>query len=122
MPPAGMVGRIDRFEPRAGGTYMMTLAYVDADHATAGKTTQSADVVRGRFVELLPNERIVQLVEFQSDDPAFAGEMKVTWSLRAVAEGTHVTVTCENVPVGIRREDHEAGLRSTLDNLAAFLE
>jgi hypothetical protein len=26
------------------------------------------------------------------------------------------------VPLGIRPDDHEAGFRSTLDNLAAFLE
>ena len=33
-----------------------------------------------------------------------------------------VTVRCENVPTGIRREDHQAGLTSTLSNLAAFAE
>jgi len=36
--------------------------------------------------------------------------------------GTLVTVRCENVPAGIRREDHQAGLSSTLNNLAALAE
>ncbi len=33
-----------------------------------------------------------------------------------------VTVTAENVPNGISRADHDAGLRSSLDNLAGFVE
>jgi Activator of Hsp90 ATPase homolog 1-like protein len=64
----------------------------------------------------------VQLVEFESDDPAFSGEMKMTWTFTAVPEGTEVSILAENVPEGIRPEDHEAGFRSTLDNLAAFTE
>ena len=122
LPPAGMTARIDAFEPRAGGAYRMALTYDQPDHAAPGKTSQHADVVRGRFLELVPDERIVQLVEFESKDPAFAGEMEMTWLLTAVPGGTHVAILCENVPEGIRHEDHEAGLRSTLENLAAFTE
>lgn len=36
--------------------------------------------------------------------------------------GTKVTITCENVPEGIRQEDHDAGLQSTLKNLVIFVE
>ncbi|MDB6103564.1 MAG: Aha1 domain family protein [Gammaproteobacteria bacterium] len=64
----------------------------------------------------------MQLVEFESDDPAFGGAMKMTWTLTAVPGGTEVAILCENVPEGIRHEDHAAGLKSTLENLAAFLE
>jgi len=35
-----------------------------------------------------------------------------------VATGTRVTVRAENVPAGIRKQDHDAGLRSSLENLA----
>lgn len=38
------------------------------------------------------------------------------------SEGTEVTIVCEDVPEGIRQEDHEAGLNSTLENLAVFTE
>ena len=48
--------------------------------------------------------------------------MKMTWTLTRVPGGTEASIRGENVPEGIRREDHEAGFRSTLENLAAFTE
>ena len=45
------------------------------------KTSQHSDVVRGRFLKLVADERIVQLVEFESEDPAFAGAMRMFSSL-----------------------------------------
>jgi uncharacterized protein YndB with AHSA1/START domain len=122
LPPEGMKGHIYAFDAREGGAYQMSLTYVGTDHSTLGKTSEHADVVRGIFLKLVPDERIVQLVEFESEDPAFAGAMTMTWTLVAVPEGTKVTIVCENVPEGIRQEDHDAGLRSTLENLAAFTE
>jgi uncharacterized protein YndB with AHSA1/START domain/uncharacterized damage-inducible protein DinB len=122
LPPHGMNARAEHYEPRPGGTYRIVLSYQSAHHSTLGKTSDDSDVVRGRFIELVPNERIVQLVEFESEDPAFAGEMKMTWTLTAVPTGTEVSIRCENVPEGIRPEDHEAGFRSTLENLTAFTE
>jgi uncharacterized protein YndB with AHSA1/START domain len=121
LPPEGMTGRFDAFEPRAGGAYRMTLTYADAEDAP-GKSSDDSDVVEGVFVELVPDARIVQRAEFQSDDPALAGAMTITWRLDPVDAGTRVTVTCEDVPVAIPRKDHLAGLRSTLENLAAFVE
>ena len=44
------------------------------------------------------------------------------WALEPQAEGTALNVTAENVPAGIRPEDHKAGLASSLSNLAAMLE
>jgi uncharacterized protein YndB with AHSA1/START domain len=122
LPPKGMSGRIDAFDAREGGTYRMTLTYENADHPPLGKTSESSDTVEGRFLELVPDDRIVQAVEFESDDPASAGTMTMTWSLAAVPGGTEVTIICVNVPDGIRQEDHDAGLKSSLDNLAAFVE
>lgn len=122
LPPKGMRGRVDTYDPREGGAYRLVLTYEHPDHSAPGKTAEHSDVVRGRFLELVPNARIVQLVEFESEDPAFAGEMKMTWTLTAVPGGTNVAIRCENVPRGIRPEDHEAGFRSTLENLAAFAE
>jgi hypothetical protein len=68
-----MQGRIDSFDPREGGMYRMALTYEQPVHSVAGKTSQHSDVVRGRFLKLVADERIVQLVEFESEDPAFAG-------------------------------------------------
>jgi uncharacterized protein YndB with AHSA1/START domain len=122
LPPKGMTARLDGYEPREGGRYRMILTYDQTDHSAPGKTSEHSDAVRGRFLELIPNERIVQLVEFESKDPAFTGEMKMTWTFTAAPAGTRVSVRCENVPEGIRPEDHEAGLKSTLENLAALTE
>jgi uncharacterized protein YndB with AHSA1/START domain len=88
----------------------------------ARKTSEDADEVEVRFVRLVPHERIEQAVTFESDDPAFSGEMRIVWILDSVQEGTLVTVRCENVPAGIEAEDHQAGLKSTLSNLTAFAE
>jgi len=122
LPPRGMKGRVYEFDAREGGVYRMSLTYVESDHSPRGKTSDHTDVVRGRFLELIPDERIVQLIEFESKDPAFAGPMTIKWTLADVLGGTDVTILCENVPEGIRPNDHEAGIRSTLENLAAFTE
>lgn len=122
LPPEGMKGRIDAFDARPGGVYRMTLAFLAPDHRTPGKTSAHEDVVEGRFLQLVPNERIVQAATFDSDDPQFAGEMVMTWLLEAGPEGTRVTIFCENVPPGISKEDHDAGLASSLSNLAAYVE
>lgn len=109
------------FTFREGGTYRMRLTYNEPQH-TPGKTSEDADEVEIRFVKLVPHERIEQAVTFESDDPAFSGEMRITWILEPVRTGTLVTVRCEDVPAGIEAEDHQAGLQSTLSNLAAFAE
>ncbi|WP_054860810.1 SRPBCC domain-containing protein [Gracilibacillus sp. JCM 18860] len=121
LPPKGMSGHIDTFNPREGGTYQLTLTY-EMDPSAPGKTTENTDVAQGKFLELVPNKRIVQSVEFNSDDPAFSGEMIQKWLFEDISEGTKVTIICENVPEGIRKEDHDIGLRSTLENLAIFTE
>jgi uncharacterized protein YndB with AHSA1/START domain len=122
LPPRGMKGRVDAFDARKGGAFRMSLTYVDSGHSPRGKTSEHTDVSRGRFLELVPDERIVQLIEFETKDPALAGPMMIIWTLADVPEGTEVTILCENAPEGIRPEDHEAGFRSTLENLAAFAE
>lgn len=121
LPPDGMTGEIYEFDARVGGVYRMALTY-RGDHPNAGKTFDDTDVVEGRFAELVPNDRVVQIVTFQSDDPAFAGEMRMTWSLSPAAGGTDVSIVAENVPSGISKADHDVGLRSALENLARFVE
>lgn len=78
LPPEGMEGRIDAFDAREGGTYRMTLTYTDPDHP-AGKTSDNSDVAQGEFLELVPGKRIVQRIVFESEDPAFAGAMVMTF-------------------------------------------
>ena len=121
LPPKGMSVHMDVFNPREGGAYKMTLRY-ESDHSNPGKTSDHTDVSQGTFLELVPDTKIVLAGQFDSEDPAFSGEMIQTWYLEAVLEGTKVTIICENVPEGIRKEDHDEGLSSTLENLAQFIE
>ncbi len=121
LPPAGMSGRIEDFDPRPGGGFRMELTYREADSGH-GKTSETTDVTDVRFDELVPDERIVQFVDFNSDDPAFLGTMVMTWRLEPVPEGTRVTIEATDVPPGIRPEDHEVGLTSSLAHLAAHVE
>lgn len=125
LPPDGMSGRIERWDPRPGGGFRMVLTYLDACDDPAGspgKTSDATDVVDVRFTGLVPSERVVQQAVFESDDPSYAGTMTMTWHLAAVDGGTAVTVTATGVPPGIGRADHEAGIASSLAHLASYLE
>ena len=51
-----------------------------------------------------------------SEDAAFSGEMIQIWHLKAVLGGTKVTIVCEHVPEGIRKENHNEGLGAKLEN------
>lgn len=120
LPPEGMTGEMLAFDAKAGGGYTMALRH-DED-GQAGKTSAHEDVVAVRFLKLVPEKLILQAADFVSDDPAFAGTMTMIWSFEAAGEGARVAISCENVPQGIARRDHVAGLKSSLANLAAFVE
>ena len=40
--------------------------------------------------------------------------MTMSWILRAVDNGTEISIVCENVPAGISEHDHAEGLQSSL--------
>jgi uncharacterized protein YndB with AHSA1/START domain len=119
-PPQGMQCEIYEFNPTPGGTFRMSYNYKEP--GASGKSTEHADIFHGHFAELIPHQRIVEIVEFESEDPAFAGEMKITTTLVPEQHGTNVNVVCENVPEGITAEDHKKGIQSSLANLARYVE
>jgi len=119
--PRGMTARVLRFEPRIGGEFAMEFTYSDAT-ANPGKSGDGRDVFRGSFVELVPNERIVERIAFESDDPAFQGVMTIVTEFTPDRDGTRVTIACHDVPAGISAADHAEGIASSLKNLAAFVE
>ena len=120
LPPEGMTGHFEHFEPRAGGSYRMTLTYVDPS-SSGGKSSADSDVVEGHFVELILDDRVVQAAEFHSSDPSFAGTMIITWSVTEADTGTRVDVIADDVPPGISADDHVSGMNSSLSNLAGYL-
>ena len=121
LPPDGMSGRFERFDARPGGSYRLVLTYADGSTAQ-GKATGDADIVEARFLDVVPGARVVQAVDFVSDDPAYAGTMTMTWEVTAVDAGTRVDIRADDVPAGISAEDHAAGLASSLANLATCVE
>ena len=121
LPPAGMSARFERFDLRPGGSYRLVLTYAD-DSGAPGKASADTDIVDARFVDVVPGVRVVQAVDFVSDDPAFDGTMTMTWEVTAVEGGTRVDITATDVPSGISAEDHAVGLESSLANLATYVQ
>ncbi len=122
LPPDTMRGTVHIFEPREGGLFRLSLTYQNQEDVGRGKTSEDTDTVQGKFVELVPFEKIVWAVEFESEEPGFAGEMSITTRFTDADGGTEVIMLCEDIPEGISLEDNETGGRSSLRNLAALLE
>jgi uncharacterized protein YndB with AHSA1/START domain/uncharacterized glyoxalase superfamily protein PhnB len=118
--PAGMTCRVHAFDSREGGAFRISLTY---DEPTGtGKTTAHTDTYHGRFVKLVPDEQVVEVMEFETDDAAMRGEMTVTYTLTDAGGGTDVVAVHDNVPPGVSPADNEAGWRQALDKLAALVE
>jgi uncharacterized protein YndB with AHSA1/START domain len=118
--PTDMTCEVHTFEPQEGGAVRISLSY-EAPTAT-GKTTAHTDTYHGRFVKLIPNEEIVEAVEFETADPTMQGEMTITTTFRDVDGGTEVISIHENVPPGITPGDNELGWMDAFDKLAALVE
>ena len=120
MVPTGMTSHVHAFEGSEGGTFRISLTY-DAPTGV-GKTTAHTDTFHGRFVKLVPNERVVETVEFETADPALRGEMTITITLADADGGTEVLAVHDGLPRGLSTADNEAGWRLSLAKLAALVE
>src|ERR1700724_1722501 len=96
--PTGMTSRVHVFEPREGGSFRVSLTY-DGPTGT-GKTTAHTDTYHGHFVKLVPNEQVVEVLEFETTDPELRGEMTITTTLADADGGTDVLVVHEGIPGG----------------------
>ena len=121
MVPAGMTSQVHAFDAREGGRFRISLTY-DAPTGT-GKTTAHTDTYHGRFVMLVPDEQVVEVVEFETTDPALQGEMTITITLTDGDDnGTVVFAVHDNLPPGLSPADNDAGWQSSLAKLAALVE
>ncbi|KVO42641.1 SRPBCC family protein [Burkholderia ubonensis] len=118
--PDGMTCRVDAFDAREGGAFRITLTY-DAP-TDAGKTTARTDSYHGRFVTLVPNELVVEIDAFETDDPALRGAMTITITLSDDAGGTRIDAVHDGLPPGVPAADNETGWRMALAKLAALVE
>ena len=118
--PTGMRSEVHELDAREGGSLRVSLTYEDTDRA--GKTTAHTDTYRGRFVKLVPDEQVVEELEFESSQEALQGTMRITITLSDAGGGTELVAVHEGVPAGVAPADNEAGWSISLAKLAAMLE
>jgi uncharacterized protein YndB with AHSA1/START domain len=118
--PTGMTSHVHEFDAREGGSFRISLTY-DVSNGT-GKSTAHTDTYHGHFVKLVPNERVVEVLEFETTDPELRGEMTITTTLADADDGTDVHVVHDGIPRGVPATDNETGTRMSLANLAALVE
>jgi uncharacterized protein YndB with AHSA1/START domain len=112
MVPTGMTSHVHAFDGREGGSFRISLTY-DGPTGT-GKTSAHTETYDGRFVKLVPNEQVVEVVEFETPDPALRGEMTITIALTEAGGGTDVLAVHDGLPPGLSPADNEADWRSSL--------
>jgi uncharacterized protein YndB with AHSA1/START domain len=118
--PTGMTSHVHAFDAREGGTFRISLTY-DVPTGT-GKTSAHTDTYHGRFAKLVPNEQVVEVVEFETTEPELRGEMTIAISLADADGGTDVLAVHDGLPRGVPTADNEAGWREALAKLAALVE
>lgn len=120
MVPDGMTSEVHAFDAREGGAFRISLTY-DKPTGT-GKSSAQTDTFHGRFVKLVPDEQVVEAIEFETPDPKMQGEMVVTYTLVDAGGGTDVHAVHDHVPAGVSPEDNELGWRMSLGKLARLAE
>jgi uncharacterized protein YndB with AHSA1/START domain len=120
MVPDGMTSQVHAFEARQGGAFRISLTY-DAPTAT-GKTSAHTDTYHDRFVALVPDAQVVEVIEFETADPAMQGEMTITFTLVDGGGGTDLIAVHDGLPPGLSAADNETGWQMSLGKLAALVE
>ncbi|MEO3780175.1 SRPBCC family protein [Micromonospora sp. B11E3] len=118
--PDGMSSQVHEFDPREGGSFRVSLTYDTGDGT--GKSGAHTDTYRGRFRKLVPDEQVVEELEFETDDPALRAVMTMTTTLTDADGGTEVLIVHEGIPDAIPAADNESGTRMALANLARLVE
>lgn len=111
LPPNGFTGKVHQLEAKVGGTYKMSFTNF---------STGSSHSFGGKYLELVPNERIRNTDVF--DDPNLTGEMITTVVLKKVSCGTEVNISQEGIPDMIPPEACYLGWQESLVLLAKLVE
>ncbi len=110
LPPNGFTCKVHSFDPKVGGAYKMSFTNF---------TTGNSHSWTGKFVELVPGERVVYADRF--DDPNMPGEMVVTVTLKKAMVGTELRIEQTNVPAAIPLEACYLGWQESLEYLAKLV-
>jgi uncharacterized protein YndB with AHSA1/START domain len=111
LPPNGFTGRVHHMDAKVGGSYKMSFT-----NFTSGNSHSFG----GKYLELVPNERIRHTDRF--DDPNLPGEMQVTITLKKVSCGTEINIVQEGIPDVIPPEGCCLGWQESLTLLALLVE
>ncbi|MDN3667990.1 SRPBCC family protein [Echinicola jeungdonensis] len=122
LAPGKMKGKVHDFDFKVGGGYKISLFYPSSEKESKGKTKDNEDRFEVKFIEIIPNLKIVQAVNFDSSDPDYLGEMTMEVTFTPINGSTKVTFLFKNIPHGIKPEDNEAGTLSSLEKLAKYVE
>jgi uncharacterized protein YndB with AHSA1/START domain len=118
--PPGMTSEVHEWDAREGGRLRVSLTYSGDG---VGKTTAHTDTYSGYFAELVPDQKVVEVDEFESDDPDMRKPMTITVTLTdGVDGGTDLVAVHEGVPPGVSPADNEYGWTMSLAKLAALVE
>jgi len=120
MVPDGMTSQVHEFDAREGGVFRISLTYETSN--AIGKTSAHTDTYHGRFVKLVPDTTVVQVMEFETEDPTMQGEMTVSYTLRDAHGGTDIAAVHDGVPRGVSPQDNETGWSMSLGKIAKLLE
>jgi len=118
--PDDMECLVRTFDAREGGEFRISLTYKDAGRT--GKSAGRTDTYHGRFLRLIPDEQVVETMQFETDDPAMRQPMTLTTTLHDAADGTEVVMLHEGVPDVVSPTDNELGTRMALASLARLVE
>jgi uncharacterized protein YndB with AHSA1/START domain/precorrin-6B methylase 2 len=118
--PTGMTVHVHEFDAREGGAFRISL--FSQEPTGTGKSSAQTDTYHGRFVRLVANEQVVEVLEFETADPALRGEMTITTTLAGAEGGTEIRAVHEGLPRGLAAADNEAGWSEALAKLAALVE
>jgi uncharacterized protein YndB with AHSA1/START domain len=117
--PDGMSIVVHEHEAREGGRFRISLTY---DGPGVGKTTGRTDTYHGHYVRLVPDELVVEVDEFESDDDSLAAPMTITLTLRDEDGGTRLEAVHEGLPPRLPAADNELGWQQALARLAGLVE
>lgn len=116
-----MSSHVREFDAREGGAFCVSLTYDNMEQR--GKSVAHTDTYHGYFAQLVPDERVVEMLEFETPDPALGGTMTMTTQLTdAEGGGTEVVIVHEGLPEGVSASDNETGSRMALAALAELVE
>ena len=118
--PDGMRSRVHEFNGREGGAFRVSLTYDAPDRS--GKSSSRTDTYHGYFRKLVPDLEVVEVLEFETEDPALAGTMTMTTTLNDADDATDVLVVLEGMPDAVPAADNEMGTRMALARLAELVE